>query len=250
MRCSLASHRTPGRRRRRSSPECSPRSRVRYAAALRFAVPLPGGERPGLSRAPAISADGNTIAYAGFSAAGQALLFVRALNDLKPRPLAGTEVGIQATFSPDGEWLAFFSVGALKKIHIATGSIRTLAASNLPEGVDWGRDDQIVASVDSRLVTVPSSGGVPKPLTTLDTASGEQAQRGPHVLADGENVLFYSWRGSIEGSKVGIASMRTGIARYVDVAGAPVGVVDGLLIYATTSEALFAVPFDVRHARV
>src|SRR5205823_11356351 len=64
------------------------------------------------------------------------------------------------------------------------------------------------------------------------------------------NVLFYSWRGSIEGSKVGIASMRTGIARYVDVAGAPVGVVDGLLIYATTSEALFAVPFDVRHARV
>ena len=224
--------------------------RADETTSIRFTVPLTGGDRPGLSLAPAISPDGKSIAYPGYTSAGQATLFVRALDALTPRSLVGTEVGIQATFSPDGQWLAFFSTSMLKKIHLATGSIRTLAPMNLPEGIDWGRDDQIVVSVDSRLVTVPASGGTPTPLLALDTANGEQAQRGPHVLADGDNVLFYSWRGTIESSKIGIASLTNRSVRYVDVVGSPVGMIDGLLIYGTTSEALFAVPLDVRHGRV
>ena len=224
--------------------------RADQGTTIRFALPLTGGDRPGLSPVPAISPDGNTIAYPGYTTAGQAMVFLRAPNELNPRALPGTEGGVQATFSPDGQWLAFFSVGGLKKIHIPTGSIRTLAPINLPEGIDWGRDDRIVVSVENRLVTVPASGGPAKSLTTLDTANGEQSQRGPHVLPDGESVLFYSWRGSIEASKIGVASLTTGAARYLDIAGAPVGVVDGLLIYSTYSDALFAVPFDVRHARV
>jgi serine/threonine-protein kinase len=199
---------------------------------------------------PAISPDGKSIAYPGFTKNGDAVVFLRTLDELNPRPLPGSDAGIQATFSPDGQWLAFFGLGALKKVHIPTGSTHLLTNLNLPEGIDWGRDDAIVVSVDNRLVMVPASGGAPKPLTTLDTANGEHAQRGPHVLADGETVLFYSWRGSIEGSKIGVASMTTGAAHYLDIAGAPVGVVGGLLIYAPSSEALFAVPFDVRHKRV
>src|SRR5438105_4048891 len=224
--------------------------RIDEGTTIRFTVPLTGGDRPGLSPAPAISPDGNSIAYSGFMSSGQAIIFIRTLQELSSRPLAGTESAIQGTFSPDGQWLAFFSLGALKKIHIATGSIRTLATVNLPEGIAWGADDGIVLSIDNRLVTVPASGGVAKPLTTLDTANGEQAQRAPHILADGQHVLFYSWRGTIQASKVGIASLTDGSARYVDIAGSPVGVVEGLLIYATTGEALFAVPLDVRHARV
>ena len=216
---------------------------------IRMAVPT-GGDRPGLSPAPAISPDGNSIAFPGFLNSTQATIFVRTLNDLTPRPLPGTDLGIQVAFSPDGQWLAFFSLGSLKKIHIATGSIRTLAATNLPEGVDWGQNDQIVVSVDSRLMTVSASGGEVKPLLPLDSANGEQAQRGPHVLPDGESVLFYSWRGSVEGSKIGLASLSTRTVRYLDIVGSPVGVVDDLLIYATTNEAVFAVPFDVRQARV
>jgi len=87
-------------------------------------------------------------------------------------------------------------------------------------------------------------------VTRLDTANGEQAQRGPHVIPGTESVLFYSWRGNIESSKIGIASLATGDARYLDIAGAPVGIVDGWLAYVTQGDAFFAVPFDVRHARV
>src|SRR5437868_7552355 len=224
--------------------------RAEDATIIRFEVPLTGGDRSALSPAPAISPDGNTIAYYGHLPNGQPTVFLRALGELSPRPLSGTESAVQASFSPDGQSLAFFSLGMLRKLHIATGSIRTLAAINLPEGVDWGRDDKIVVAVDNRLVTVPASGGPARPLTQLDTANGEQSQRGPHILADDESVIFYSWRGSIEASRIGVASLLTGATRYLDIAGAPVGVVAGLLVYSVPSEALFAVPFDVRHARV
>lgn len=219
------------------------------SATLRFEVPLSAGSLEALSVAPAIAPDGSRIAYTAIGTGGPVLL-TRNLSELTARQLPGTEAGVQPTFSPDGEWLAFFSVGRLKKIHLATGSIRALASMGLPEGTDWAPDDRIVVAVDGRLVTVPSAGGPAKPLTTLDTANGEQAQRGPHVLADGGWVLFYSWHGSIESSKIGIASLATGKARYVDIAGAPVGVVDGLLIYTTPSDGFFAVPLDVRNARL
>jgi len=217
---------------------------------IRFTVPLISGDRPGLSPAPAISPDGRMIAYPGYTGAGQSVVFVRKFDDLTPRPLPGIEVGIQMAFSPDGQWLTFYSLGSLKKIHLATGSMQTVATMNLPEGIDWGRDDQIVVSVDSRLATVPAGGGAPRMVLPLDTAAGEQSQRGPHLLPDGDHVLFYSWRGSIEASKIGIASLSDGSVRYADIVGSPVGMVDDLLIYATRTEALFAVPFDVKQARV
>ena len=216
---------------------------------IRFEVPLSPGSLEALSVAPAIAPDGSRIAYTAIGGSGSTL-FLRGLSDLAGRPLAGTESGVQPTFSPDGEWVAFFSLGKIKKIHLATGSIRTLTNLNLPEGTDWATDDEIVVAVDGRLVRVPAAGGPPTPLTALDTTGGEQAQRGPHVLADGKSVLFYSWHGSIESSKIGVASLATGETHYVDIAGAPLGVVDGLLIYATTGDGFFAVPFDVRHARV
>jgi serine/threonine-protein kinase len=216
----------------------------------RFEVPLTAGSLEALSVAPAISPDGTRIVYTAIGAAGQVSLLTRNLSELAVRPLPGTEAGIQPAFSPDGEWVAFFALGKLKKIHLATGSLRTLASINLPDGTDWTRDERIVVAVDNLLVTVPADGGPPKPLTTLDSAGGEQAQRGPHVVADGDWVLFYSWHGSIESSKIGVASLKTGEARYVDIAGAPIGLVDGSLIYATIGDGFFAVPFDVERARL
>ena len=216
---------------------------------IRFEVPLKSGSLEAQSIAPAISADGNRIAYTEIGASGQSIIATRTLNDLAARELPGTDAGVQPTFSPDGEWVAFFAVGKLKKIHLATGSLRTLATVNLPEGTEWAGNDQISLSVDSRLAIVPAAGGTPRSFTKLDTANGEQAQRGPHVIPGSESVLFYSWRGSIESSRIGIASLRTGETRYVDIGGAPVGVTDGWLIYSTQGDAFFAVPFDVERAR-
>jgi Tol biopolymer transport system component len=206
--------------------------------------------RSGVAPAPAISPDGKTIAYAGFAPNGLAMMFIRTLSELRPRVLPGTESGLQAAFSPDGQWLGFYALGAIKKVHLGTGTVRTLANIDLPEGVDWGPDDRIVASVWNSLWSISATGGAAQPLTRLDTANGELAQRGPHFLEDGQSLVFYSWRGTMEGSKVGIVSLKTGATRYVDIAGAPVGVIDGLLIYVAERQSLFAVPFDASRARV
>src|SRR5437764_950178 len=49
--------------------------RAEDATIIRFEVPLTGGDRSGLSPVPAISPDGNTIAYAGVLPNGQPSLF-------------------------------------------------------------------------------------------------------------------------------------------------------------------------------
>jgi serine/threonine-protein kinase len=174
-------------------------------SVVRFMMPLNGGERAVVSPAPAISPDGKAIVYTGITSTGQPLLFLRTLDDLKPRPIPGTEQAVQPSFSPDGQWVAFHAGGELKKVHLATGSVRTLARIALPVGIDWGPGDAIVVSQDNRLVVVPSGGGAAKPLTTLDSANGEESQRGPHFMPDGKSVLFLSWRGRFESSKIGIA---------------------------------------------
>ncbi len=39
---------------------------------------------------------------------GTLRLYLRGMNDLEAKPIAGTEGGYQPFFSPDGEWVGFF----------------------------------------------------------------------------------------------------------------------------------------------
>ena len=57
-------------------------------------------------------------------------LFVRNRDQLTPRPLPGTEDGVYLFFSPDGEWVGFFTRDSLKKVALAGGPPVTLCASN------------------------------------------------------------------------------------------------------------------------
>jgi serine/threonine protein kinase len=72
-----------------------------------------------------ISADGRRIAYVGQSGDDRRI-FVRELDRMEPRPVAGTEGGVGPFFSPDGEWLGFFAEGELKKVSLRGGATVTL----------------------------------------------------------------------------------------------------------------------------
>jgi eukaryotic-like serine/threonine-protein kinase len=202
------------------------------------------------SPGPSISPDGMVIAYVGLTPGGTSMVFVRRLDELTTRTIPGTEQGVQPVFSPDGEWIAFFASGALRKVHLASGSVRQLAPMNLPPSVEWGMPDTLLVSDGYTLLKVPASGGRVIPFTTRDTANGEVSQRGPRMLPNGKAVVFFSWRGSFEASKIGIVSLATGETKYLDLAGAPVGVVDDLMIYVNADEGLFAVPFDADRGRL
>ena len=104
--------------------------------------------------------------------------------------LTGTEGARQPFFSPDGEWVAFFSGGELKKVSIHGGASVTLCEAANPKGGSWGPDDTIVFNriAIQGLWRVSAAGGEPVALTTL--SESEFSHRWPHHLPDGRSVLF------------------------------------------------------------
>src|SRR6185295_14057061 len=118
--------------------------------------------------------------------------FVRRLDQLQATPLPGTEGARNPFFSPDGQWVAFFAGGKLKKIAANGSAAVTLCDAPNGRGGSWADDGTIVFTPDNQpqvtLLRVPSGGGTPQPLTTL--ASGEITQRWPQVLPGGRAVLY------------------------------------------------------------
>ena len=65
----------------------------------------------------ALSRDGGTLAYVGIKN-GTSSLYVRRMDEVEVRPLAGTEGAAGPVFSPDGAWIAFIADGKLKKVPV------------------------------------------------------------------------------------------------------------------------------------
>jgi WD40-like Beta Propeller Repeat len=63
---------------------------------------------------PVLSPDGNNLAFVAAREQGAVLLWVRRLNALHARALAGTEGATFPFWSPDGRSLGFFAGGKLK----------------------------------------------------------------------------------------------------------------------------------------
>jgi Tol biopolymer transport system component len=121
---------------------------------------------------------------------GDQQLYIRDLNSWQARPLPGTEGAISPFFSPDGQWIAFFTMDKLKKVPVNGGPTITLAPVTNPRGGSWGIDGNIVfaAGPTSGLSLVSSEGGAVQALTTLDRSGG--SHRFPHHLPNGRDVLF------------------------------------------------------------
>src|SRR5262249_32637334 len=71
------------------------------------------------TRSFAISTDGTRLAYVAHSATGSRL-FVRALDETDSHVIDGTDGASAPFWSPDGQSVAFFSGGKLKKVSLAS----------------------------------------------------------------------------------------------------------------------------------
>ena len=106
----------------------------------------------------ALSPDGRRIAYVA-----DRQLYLRSLDELGARPIQGThENPTSPFFSPDGEWVGFWSDGQLKRISIAGGTPVTLCEADNPFGASWGADDVIVYGQPGGVMRVSANGGVPE----------------------------------------------------------------------------------------
>jgi eukaryotic-like serine/threonine-protein kinase len=193
-----------------------------------------------------VSADGTRIAYVGGQDSGK--LYLYSIDTLETKPLPGTDGARGPFFSPDGQWIGFFTVDqGLKKIPLEGGTPLLLAGERDLRGATWSPDDTIIfAQVVSSLRRVPAAGGRSEALAgTLANA------RWPSLLPPGDSLLFTEsdFSGDYENAKLVVQSLKTG-KRKVVLNGATYGrYAKGHLFYLH-SQTLFAVPFDVRNTRV
>jgi serine/threonine-protein kinase len=232
----------------------SPASRVQ-SPVVRLMVTLPPGYEIGDRTSPplALSPDGSTLAYVAAVPGSARQLFVRALDSLDSRPLAGTEGAASPFFSPDGHWLAFFADGKLNKIPLTGGAPQALSDPAASLGGAWAADDTIyfLASATSGVWKVPAAGGTAQPVTTLDRANGEVSHRWPQALPGGKAIIFTAWTGPGSDEKhLHLQTLATG-ERRVLLRGASTGryVGTGHLLYSR-DDALTVVPFDIATLQV
>ena len=219
---------------------------------VRFTVPLAstmlaGGVVGGANLA--VSADGNTIAFVAPSEIGSSRIFIRRLDDIEPRPLPGTDDAQLPFFSPDGQWVGFYSNGSLSKVSIGGGAPVPIAegVGASPGGIFWSARGLVVASLTNELRTFAVTGGPARTLAAPDSSQGDQYFTTPVQLPGGESAVFaVQTTGGIARTRLAVVSLTTGEITRLDILGlAPLGYADGVLLYVTFAGAVFGVPFDV-----
>ncbi len=222
----------------------SPATQVmRFPITLPLTAPLVGG-----ASTVAISPDGKYFVYLGLSS-GNSKLFLRPIDQFSAQPMTGTDGANDPFFSPDGQWVAFFASGKLRKVSIFGGSPQDVCTvPGFMRGGWWGLDNTIwFGHLNSVVYRVPSSGGAPVETTVMDTAHGEISHRFPQPLPNGKTVIFTVKYNNITSFDDAVISAENTVtherktlirggsfARYVPT---------GHIMYARGSS-IYAVPFD------
>jgi serine/threonine-protein kinase len=200
-------------------------------------------------RGIAISPSGTHFVYV---ANGQ--LYLRALDELEARPLAGTEESQAANpfFSPDGQWIGFESNrdDALVKVALGGGApVRLATTAGNINGATWGEDDTIVYAEDGRgILRVSAAGGQPEVLVAVEAPVRVQQ---PQVLPGGRAILYTrcaylgcTTAGTWDASEIVVEDLATRESTVVVQRGADARYLrSGHLVYAQ-GNTLMAVRFD------
>ena len=200
----------------------------------------------------ALSPDGRMLAFvAQTTSTAPSQLYVRRLDQLQATVLAGTEGAFGPFFSPDGQWIAFFASGKLKKVAVSGGAVVTLCDAPNGRGGSWSEDGTITFRSNNtgtdggKLSRVPSAGGTPEPLTT--PGEGELTHRFPQVLPGGHAVLYTADTipGDAESSTIVAQPMPTGMPKILVRRGYYGRFVSSGHLLFVREGTLFAAPFDV-----
>jgi serine/threonine protein kinase/Tol biopolymer transport system component len=219
------------------------------AAAVRFQIPAPDKLNFFPYQKPAVSPDGERIAFTAAATILEAdRLFVRPLNAPAATeiPLAGLDPHFPF-WSPDGRQIAFSSGGTLQRVDVSGGPPVTICGNcNAAYGGTWNRDGVILSTNNTgRLYRVSAAGGDPKPLRPL--AEGEIGQIWPEFLPDGKHYLYLSV--SIRPDQQGIyaASLDSKDRKLIVATNANAAYVQSGQLLFMRSSVLMAQPFDLQN---
>jgi serine/threonine protein kinase len=149
-----------------------------------------------------ISPDGSRVAFTARDNTGHTQIWLRALDDVTPRPVPGTDGAVFPFWAPDSKSIAFFIAGRLQRIDIAGGSPQTICPVNgsAPRGGTWNASGEIVfGTTNDDLFRVSAAGGDPKPVRTRQP---QAKGRFPSFLPDGRRFVYS--RGATTSSPGGV----------------------------------------------
>ncbi len=194
----------------------------------------------------ALSPDGSTLVAVAYQD-GVRHLFVRELDKNEFRKIDGTKNAASPFFSPDGKWIAFFSVHQLKKVAVGGGAaipIRPAIGTDVNRGATWSRNGEIViaGSVNGGLEAFSADSDNTPPRYLTDPLA---PYAWPSRLPDPSDFLFTDRSGNdqsgpsigkLSGAKNSIQTLiRNGtFARYSP---------SGHILYAREGQ-LYALAFD------
>ena len=155
---------------------------------FRFRIPAVG-----LSAADmAISPDGTTIAMVARPGAETAALYVRPVDAVTFRKLAGTDNASLPFWSPDSRSIGFVAGGRLKKVAAeGTPPQEIGAVEGSFYGGTWGSDDTILYGTPAGIRRVSAEGGATETITTVEKP--ETGHYWPSLLPDSRHFLYLSW---------------------------------------------------------
>ncbi len=162
------------------------------APPMKFAIDLGKNDLLDIQGYPAIaiSPDGSKIVYKENSR-----LYLRKIDEVSAAAIQGTDNASSPFFSPDGNWLGFFSGGRLEKISTRGGGAPSIAlASDAVDnrGATWGSDGSIVyvPFATSALYSISQNGGAARAIASPDSSENERTYRWPQFLPGDKYVIF------------------------------------------------------------
>jgi len=169
------------------------------------------------------------------------------MDDLEVKPIPGTWGAHNPFFSPDGQWIGFFTQEQLKKVSLAGGESLTLL-KDVPWGMctfgSWADDGTIVFGGLGDLKRISADGGTAETLIAPDPQEGWGDYKFPQILPGG-NAILYANVSHVEVFLPETGERKTVLnnARYAQFVNS------GHLIFLRNSVPM-AVPFDVEQLKV
>jgi Tol biopolymer transport system component len=145
--------------------------------------------------ASAISPDGRYIVFRVVTASEAPALWLRPLNSLEGRRLAGTDGADFPFWSPDSQSIGFFSTGKLKRVDLNGGAPIVISdASDIDPWTtsgSWNRQGVIIFGAPQGMYRVDAAGGTAQLFAAVNGKAGQTGFGFPQFLPDGDRFLMH-----------------------------------------------------------
>jgi serine/threonine protein kinase/Tol biopolymer transport system component len=184
----------------------------------------------------AVSPNGRQFAYGTGSG-----IFLRSLDELDARRISGAnEITSTPFFSPDGQWIGYWSMtdAKLKKVAITGGASVALCDGDRVLGAIWCDNDTILYAEGLKgIMRISAAGGIPETLIEIK----DEAFYHPRLLPDRKSVMFTLGPAPY---RIAVQSLESRERNVLFAGDTAWYLPTGHIVYALGND-LFAVAFDL-----